>query len=139
MVKIIEDTEVLVYKGTRIVIPTKKLQFRVIQWYHHYLQHPGHTRLEETIKPVMWWPDMRHHIRAHVKQCDRCQLAKRKRHKYGHLPPRKVDDVPWKTVCCDLIGPYTIKGKDGSALDFMCLTMVDPVNRLVRDRGTSQR
>ena len=127
MVKIIEDTEVLVYKGTRIVIPTEKLQFRVIQWYHHYLQHPGHTRLEETIKPVMWWPDMRHHIRAHVKQCDRCQLAKRKRHRYGHLPPREVDDVPWKTVCCDLIGPYTIKGKDGSALDFMCLTMVDPV------------
>ena len=30
-------------------------------------------------------------------------------------------------MCCDLIGPYTIKGKDGSALDFMCLTMVDPV------------
>ena len=62
MVKIIEDTEVLVYKGARIVIPTEKLQFRVIQWYHYYLQHPGHTRLEETIKPVMWWPDMRHHI-----------------------------------------------------------------------------
>ena len=38
-----------------------------------------------------------------------------------------MDDVPWKTVCCDLIGPYTIKGNDGSALDFMCLTMVDPV------------
>ena len=70
---------------------------------------------------------MRHHIRAHVKQCDRCQLAKRKRHRYGHLPPRKVDNVPWKTVCCNLIGPYTIKGKDGFALDFMCLTMVDPV------------
>ena len=26
----------------------------------------------------------------------------------------------------DLIGPYTIKGKDGSELDFMCLTMIDP-------------
>ena len=53
MVKNIEYTEVLVYKGTKIVIPTKKLQFRVIQWYHYYLQHPGHTRLKETIKPVM--------------------------------------------------------------------------------------
>ena len=94
MVKIIEDTEVLVYKGTRLVIPTEKQQSRVIEWYHYCLQHPGHTRLEETIKPVMWWPDMRHHIRAHVKQCDRCQLAKRKRHRYGHLPLRKVKNIP---------------------------------------------
>ena len=27
----------------------------------------------------------------------------------------------------DLIGPYTIKAKDGTILDFMCLTMIDPV------------
>ena len=34
--------------------------------------------------------------------------------------------IPWHTVCVDLIGPYTIKGKDGTILDFMCLTMIDP-------------
>ena len=33
---------------------------------------------------------------------------------------------PWKTVCVDLIGPYTLKGKDGTVMDFMCLTMIDP-------------
>ena len=27
----------------------------------------------------------------------------------------------------DLIGPYTLKGKDGTEIDFMCLTMIDPV------------
>ena len=26
----------------------------------------------------------------------------------------------------DLIGPYTIKAKDGTILDFMCMTMIDP-------------
>jgi hypothetical protein len=26
----------------------------------------------------------------------------------------------------DLIGPYTLKGKDGSSIDFMCLTMINP-------------
>ena len=26
----------------------------------------------------------------------------------------------------DLIGPYTIKAKDNTILDFMCLTMIDP-------------
>jgi hypothetical protein len=27
---------------------------------------------------------------------------------------------------CFLIGPYTLKGKDGSSIDFMCPTMIDP-------------
>jgi hypothetical protein len=26
----------------------------------------------------------------------------------------------------DLIGPYTLKGKGGSSIDFMCLTMINP-------------
>jgi hypothetical protein len=32
---------------------------------------------------------------------------------------------PWHTLCVNLIGPYTINGKDGTVLDFMCLTMID--------------
>ncbi len=34
--------------------------------------------------------------------------------------------TPWKALCVDLIGPYTFKGKDGSSIDFMCLTMINP-------------
>ena len=26
----------------------------------------------------------------------------------------------------DLIGPYTLKGKDRTQIDFMCITMIDP-------------
>jgi hypothetical protein len=26
----------------------------------------------------------------------------------------------------DLIAPYTIKGKDKTVIDFMCITMIDP-------------
>jgi hypothetical protein len=33
---------------------------------------------------------------------------------------------PWNTLCVDLIGPYTLKGKDGTVIDFMCVTMIDP-------------
>ena len=29
----------------------------------------------------------------------------------------------------DLIGPYTQRGKDGTEIDFMCLTMIDPASR----------
>ncbi len=45
---------------------------------------------------------------------------------YGHLPPKLVITTPWKVLCVDLIGPYTLKGKDGSSIDFMCLTVIDP-------------
>ena len=74
----------------------------------------------------MWWRGMRPHIRKHVKTCERCQLGKRRKRKYGHLPPKIAQVVPWNQVCVDLIGPYTIKVKDKTILDFMCLTMIDP-------------
>ncbi len=32
---------------------------------------------------------------------------------------------PWMALCVNLIGPYTLKGKNSSILDFMCLTMID--------------
>jgi hypothetical protein len=34
--------------------------------------------------------------------------------------------TPWRALCVDLVGPYTLKGKDGSSIDFMCLTMIGP-------------
>ena len=102
------------------------MQVQIITWYHHYLQHPGESRLEETICAVMHWKGMRSQIRKHVKTCERCQLGKRHKRKYGHLPPKIATVIPWKQVCVDLIGPYTVKAKDGTILDFMCLIMIDP-------------
>ena len=29
--------------------------------------------------------------------------------KYGKLPPKKPETIPWHTLCIDLIGPYTIR------------------------------
>ena len=69
---------------------------------------------------------MRPHIRKHVKTCERCQLGKRRKRKYGHLPPKVAQVIPWNQVCVDLIGPYTIKANDKTIMDFMCLTIIDP-------------
>jgi hypothetical protein len=110
-----------------MVIP-KVLQRRAVSWYHHYLQHPGHTRLEETLHAAMYWKGMRNTIRSHVKNCRICQVNKRHKHKYGKLPAKLVITNPWEALCVDLIGPYTLKGKDGTEIDFMCLTMIDPAS-----------
>jgi hypothetical protein len=75
---------------------------------------------------VMYWKGMHTTIRRYIKFCRSCQVNKRHSQKYGHLPPKLVITTPWKTLGVDLIGPYTLKGKDGSSIDFMCLTMINP-------------
>jgi hypothetical protein len=69
---------------------------------------------------------MRTTIQRYVKTCQSCQVNKRHSQKCGHLPPKLVITTPQKALCVDLTGPYTLKGKEGSSIDFMCLTMVDP-------------
>ncbi len=56
-IKVIENTT-CVCKDGRLVIP-KPLQVHAVKWYHHYLQHPGHTNLKETMKAAMYWKGMR--------------------------------------------------------------------------------
>ncbi len=58
----------VVCKDGKMIIP-KPLQRRAVLWYHHYLQHPGHTRLEETMKATMYWKGMRTTIRSLTKSC----------------------------------------------------------------------
>ena len=69
---------------------------------------------------------MRLYNSKHVKFCDRCQRGKKHKLKYEHIPPKNTTTRPWKQVCVDLIGPYTVKAKDKSKMDFMCLTVIDP-------------
>jgi hypothetical protein len=34
--------------------------------------------------------------------------------------------TPWRMLCVDIIGTYTLKGKDSTSIAFMCLTLIDP-------------
>ncbi len=57
-------------------------------------------------------------------------MNKRHSQKYRHVPPKLVIMTAWEALCVDLIGPYTLNGKDDSSIDFMCLTMIDPATSL---------
>eukprot|EP00804_Cyclotella_cryptica_P030682 CCRYP_009119-RA/>CCRYP_009119-RA protein AED:0.42 eAED:0.42 QI:0/-1/0/1/-1/1/1/0/168 len=48
---LVENIKVLCKDG-KLVIP-KSLQHRAVAWFHHYLQHPGTKRLEETLRLSM--------------------------------------------------------------------------------------
>ena len=49
--------------NTKVVISTR-LQQRAVAWYHHYLQHPGNTHLEETLCLLMYWKDLRKTVQS---------------------------------------------------------------------------
>ena len=102
--KTIERVEVITYQG-KIYI---QLQQRVVAWYHEYLAHPGKSRTEATIQQTCTWPNLRSHVQTFCKTCHTCQLFKKQRKEYGHLPPKEAEEHPWSCVNVDLIGPYIV-------------------------------
>ena len=90
------------------------------------LCHPGKTRTEETIRQHFHWKGLRTEVHKQCKNCSSCQLTKRVTQKYGHLPVKKAETIPWQTLCVDLIGPYTIHRKGKKDLSLWCVTMIDP-------------
>jgi hypothetical protein len=119
-------TRMLICRNDKIVVP-KVLQQYVLHWYHTYLLHPGMVRTEETIRQHLYWPDMQDHVRQYIKVCDTCQRFKKQKKKYGHLPVKEAESVPWEKLCVDLIGPYTIKRENNKEpLVLKAVTMIDP-------------
>ena len=118
------QTSLVCFKD-KIVIPGL-LQKHVIMWYHTTLCHPGINRTEESIGQHLWWPKMRDHITNYVKICPLCQKNKRKQKKYGLLPAKEAETIPWDKLCVDLIGPYKIRRKGTEPLICRAVTMIDP-------------
>ena len=106
----------------------------VLNWYHHYLQHPGESRMYKTISQTIYWPGLKNQCVSLCKRCKVCQLSKRLRQNYGKLPPKEDDLKPWHTVCVDCMGPFTIKVKNWEKITkrtVRALTMIDPATRWV--------
>jgi hypothetical protein len=101
-VRLVDETYV-VCKDGRIIIP-KPLQRHAVLWYHHYLQHPRHTQLEETMKAIMYWKGMHTSIWSITKSCRACKVNKKRKLKYGYLPPKTTITVTRRILCVDLIG-----------------------------------
>jgi transposase InsO family protein len=119
----VEGVEVITYHD-KIYIP-KQLQPRVVAWYHEYLVHPGQSRTEATIRQHFTWPKLREHVNDFCRTCQQCQIYKRQRKKYGHLPATRAEVTPWRRVNVDLIGPYSVTTPNGTHT-LRALTMIDP-------------
>ena len=71
--------------------------------------------MHNVIKQVCW-------------SCLTCQTNKVCYKKYGKLPTKSPEIIPWHTLCIDLIGPYKI-GDNKNEVTLHCLTMIDPATR----------
>ena len=119
----LEGTNLITYQN-RIYIP-HALRENIVEWYHSMLGHPGEKRTTATITQHLIWPKLHDHVVQHVSKCKACQLYKKQKKKYGHLPIKDVEAHPWHTLCVDLIGPYTVRTKRGTQT-LHAMTMFDP-------------
>jgi hypothetical protein len=58
---------------------------------------------------------MRDQITNDVSTCAICQTQKKQSKKYGLLPGKDAEAMPWDRLCIDLIGP-----------PLKCVTMINP-------------
>ena len=127
----IKGTELIIHKSKpldkgSIVIPFD-LQYPTIRWLHSILGHAGITRLHATMRTHFWFPYMLKTITSFVRQCPYCQRYNKQVHKYGHVPPKEIQQLqPWDEVCVDMIGPWTVKIKNVE-YKFRALTCIDTI------------
>ena len=123
----------ITYNG-KISVP-RVLQERLVHWYHDRLCHPGETRTELTIRQHFTWKNLRDTVHKVCSKCPICQKAKRSGKKYGHLPEKEAEAMPWDVLCVDLIGPYMIDQEVGPPVQLWCVTMIDPATSWLEIRS----
>jgi hypothetical protein len=48
---------------------------RAIGWYDHYLQHPSHSRLKETMISVIYWKDIHNNDQSGIYKDLKCVIV----------------------------------------------------------------
>ena len=120
---VLEGSDLITYKG-RIYIP-HALRSSIVEWYHSMLGHPGVKRTAATIIQHLIWPGLHAEVEQYVARCEACQLYKKQKKKYGHLPVKDIESHPWRILCVDLVGPYTVRTNKGTQ-SLHAMTMFDP-------------
>ena len=60
-----------------------------------------------------------------MKSCKSRQVNKTRTLKFGYLPSKIVISTHCEALCVNLVSLCTLKGLDGSAINFMALTMIN--------------
>ena len=72
-----------------------------------YILNPGMDHTETVIIQHYYLPKIRGDICTQIKVWNNCHINKKKL-KYGYLPAKEEDAIPWDRILVDLIVPYKI-------------------------------
>ena len=73
----------------------------------------------------IYWPGIRDAVRKEVTICDTCQYTKLSNIKYGKLPVKETEKIPWNKLFVDLIKPYLIqRNKQKENLNVKAVIMI---------------
>ena len=104
--KELEDAEIIVF-DQNIYVPLT-LRSREINGYHFYLNHPGGSRLVNTIRKVFYWKGLLTQAAISVKTGNKCQHFKKRKTLYGYLPPKIIASLKmFNSVNINLLVPYS--------------------------------
>jgi hypothetical protein len=121
------DNTYVVCKDGRMINP-KPLQRGAVLWCHPTTCSTHDTpNLKRQLKLQCTGRACAPQSGQQQSHADHAKSIRKQKLKYGHLPSKIVITIPWRALCVDLIGPYTLKGKDdGTVIDFLALMMIDP-------------
>ena len=92
------------------------------------LMHPGQKHLEMTLRQHLTWPGLTNDAKNHVSNCLLCKRHKSVTKNYSYLPLKTIEEeMPWNTLCMDLIGLYTITNSAGIDYKLWAMTFIEPV------------
>ena len=90
-----------VFRGMRVIIP-KALQKECMDLLHN--THMGATRMKQSARRWIWWPEINSDISKISTHCENCQRNASK-------PPETFSswpnpDTPWQRIHIDFLGPF---------------------------------
>ena len=131
--KYLDKVEIICYDIKVYILQT--LNRRVIYWYHLYINHPGGSRLDKTVRYVCYWKGLVTQEDMYSKPCNIFQQQKNRSTLYERFPPKKISELkPLDTVYIYLIGPYNKSIRQHQMgvyiiknnVSITCMTMIDP-------------
>jgi hypothetical protein len=120
----------LLYKDTRLVIPSKRVQEKLIQLSHDALLggHLGRDKTLERLQRSYHWGKMSYDVQSYVRTCPQCQLNKPAQQKpIGLLTPLPIPGRPWESIGIDFVTGLPLTKEGYSVM----MTVVDRLSKFL--------
>jgi len=130
-----EEDEVAYMEG-RIYVPNNKdIKEEILKEHHDPadVRHPGQHRMQELIKRIYWWPELKEDVKKYVQGCVKCQQNKVQHQKRaGKLHLLEIPGGPWQDISIDMIGPLPRLNEMDAIL-----VIVDCFTKIIRLKATT--